>query len=185
MFNKKFLSLLTWYVLGWLVASIYSKKNSWDLEKELKKTHKSWEWELTVLLNNFIETHKNLLDSIKKEPFYKNNKKIFIAKKAEFLKSAGEYKIEWKELINELKLKGKDYASETYKKLEKLYESKKEELESFKDTAPEKVSVLKNRLLASYEETKEKIKEKVNNDDTFENKQINKQTTKQINKKLK
>ena len=71
MFNKKFLSLLAWYVLGWFVASIYSKKNPWDLEKELKKSQKAWEWELTVLINNFIETHENLLDSLKKEPFYK------------------------------------------------------------------------------------------------------------------
>ena len=164
MFNKKFL-LVVWYVLGWFVTSLYNKKKPWELEHELKKSKETWNSELIVLVNNFIDTHKNMIDSLKKEPFYQKNKELINEKKEEFLKIANEYKLEWQKLLEELKLKGKDYVWEACKKLEELYELKKGELETLKDEAPEKIIELKEKLLASYEETKKKIKEKMNEEE--------------------
>lgn len=148
--NKKLLTLAVWYVIWWLVASVYNKKNPWELEKQIKKTKKP-ESKLNVLLDSFIETHKNLLESVKKEPLYKDSKK-------EILKIYDSYKDQAVSLLNELKVNWKAYISKATKKLDDLYQEKKTEIDSLKNIEPEKVKELKDKLLASYEEFKEKMK---------------------------
>ena len=157
MFNKKFLTLFTGYILWWVVASIYNKKKPWDLQKKIKDWKNNWEWEFNILLNDFIETHKNLLDSFKKESIYIDNKNKIEAKTKELLEILDSYKNDWKKLLEELKVKWKDYVSQTLEKLEKLYSEKKEEIEWIKDVAPEKIKDLKDKLFVAYEDIKKKI----------------------------
>lgn len=158
MSKKNIFLIAAWYVLWGFVASMYWKKNPWELEKKLKDSKEKGEGEFKVLFENFIDTHKNLFESIQKEDFYMKGKKTLSAKKEQLFQIVDTYKNQWIELLDELKVKWKDYIIETSDKLEKLYQEKKVEIDWIKEVAPEKMIEIKDKLIASFNEIKEKLK---------------------------
>lgn len=163
MSKKNIFLIATWYILWGLIASIYTKKAPWELEKKIKESKDKWEWEFKILFEDFIDTHKNLFDSLKKEDFYTNGKKNISEKKVQLFEIVEMYKDQWIILLDDLKIKWKDYIIETSDKLEKLYQDKKAEIEFLKESAPEKMTHIKDTLITSFNEIKEKInKEKIN-----------------------
>lgn len=157
MLKKNIFLLIVWYLVGGLVASIYSKRNPSDFKKDLEDKKAKGEWEFKLILNNFIEIHSNLIEDIKVKILTDENKAMFNEKKDKILAIVDSYKDRWIELIEELKVKGKDYVLKASKELEKLYLEKKQEIEWFKWIAPEKIQEIKNSLKKVFEEIKEKI----------------------------
>ena len=161
MFGRKFLLKAIWYVWWIFVWSMYNKKDPEDLKKELCEAKENWKCDGRVLLNSFIETHKNLLKDIEKELLSDKNKELFNRKKEDILKIALEYRDEWYKLLDEIKLKWKDFISEASNKLEKLYNEKKEEKESYKEISPKKIWELKENLKSVFVEMSNEIKKKI------------------------
>lgn len=158
MSKKNWFILAAWYIAGGIVSSFYNKKKPADLKKDLEKSRKEWEGDFVVMLNNFIDTHANLLEDLKNHVLTEKNKKIFQEKKEELLTIVDVYKKQWLELTEELKAKGKIFLSEASEKLENLYEEKKEEIEALKEIAPEKAKEIKESLKETYEDIKSKVK---------------------------
>lgn len=161
MFNKKFFLLAAGYIAGSVVGSLYNKKDPEVLRKELENSKQSGQWEVKVLLANFVETHKNVLADLENTIMSDKNKALFLEKKAQLLEIADVYKLEGLKLLAEIQEKGKTQLVEVSDKLEKLYLEKKDELNELKEISPEKVKELKDNLLATFEELQEKIKESV------------------------
>jgi len=158
MSKKNLFLVAAGYLLWGFISSKYNKKTPEELNKELSESKAKWEGEFKILFDDFIETHKNMFEEIKKEEFYKNAEKTFTEKKWQLLVVIDSYKDQWIELLEELKLKWKDYLVEASDKLEKLYQEKKTEIESLKETAPEKMTEIKDKLIASFDEIKEQLK---------------------------
>jgi len=158
MSKKNLFLIAAWYLLWGLISSKYNKKAPEELNKELKESKAKWEGEFKILFEDFIETHKNMFEEIKKEEFYKNAQDTLTEKTKQLLVVVDSYKDQWIELLEELKLQWKDYLVEASDKLEKLYQDKKTEIEWLKETAPEKMTEIKDKLLASFEEIKEQLK---------------------------
>ena len=158
MSKKNIFLLAAWYIAGGIISSLYNKKRPEELKKDLEKSRKKWEWDFSVMLENFIETQWNLLEDLKSHVMTKKNKKLFNEKKAELLKLVDIYKKEWLGLVEELKVKWKDYLEEASDNLEKLYEEKKDEIDSLKEVAPSKAKELKANLKQTFEEIKKKVK---------------------------
>lgn len=156
--NKKLLVLLGIYASWVITTLLYNKKNPSEINKEIEMARKSWEKDIKVLFNNFIEIHQNLLESLKTKLLTDENKKYFNEKKDEFLVLVENYKIKAEKIFEEYKVLGKDYAEEWLVKLEKFYKEKLEELDNLKEKAPEKVEEVKKKLLTHFEEVKKKMK---------------------------
>jgi len=161
MFNKKLLLIASWYILWGLVASKYNKKTPDELNNDLIEARKSWKKDIDVYLDNFIETHKNLLDNFKTEVFSDKNKEIFNSKKEELFNLLDDYKVKGEELLWELKVKWKDYSLEVKDKLEVLYKEKINELDKLKDQAPEKIEKVKENLKETFDNFKKDIETKI------------------------
>lgn len=160
MSKKNIFLLAAWYLAGGLVASLYGKKNPSDFKKDLEDKKAKGEWEFKLMLDNFVETHSNLIEDMKVKILTDENKAMFNQKKDEILAIVDSYKDRWIELIEELKVQGKDYVSKASEELEKLYSEKKQEIEWLKWVAPEKIQEIKNSLKEVFEEIKEKINKK-------------------------
>ncbi len=158
MSKKNIFLLAAWYVAGWIIASLYSKKKPSELKKDLENSKENWEGEFKVMLNNFVDTHSNLLEDLKTHIMTDKNKELFNEKKEELLSLVEDYKKQWVELTEELKVKGKEFLVEASDNLEKLYDEKKEEIAVIKDIAPEKVKGLWKELKETFNEVKKKIK---------------------------
>ena len=156
MSKKNIFLLAAWYVAGWIISSLYNKKKPGDLKKELKKSKKDWDFR--VMLEDFIDTHANMLDDLKKHVLTKENKKFYNEKKEELLDIVDIYKKQWLELADELRVKWKGFLVEASDGLEKLYNEKKDEIDNLKEVAPEKAKELRNELKEVFEEVKEQIK---------------------------
>lgn len=158
MSKKNIFLLAAWYVAWGLIASLYNKKKPEELKQELEDSKTTWEGEFKVLLNNFVDTHQNLINDIKAHINNEKNIEFYKAKKEEILKIVDSYKDQWLKLLEELKVKGKTFVSEASIKLEQLYNDKKLEIEAIKEIAPEKLNEIKEKLRLTYEEIKSKIK---------------------------
>ncbi len=158
MSKKNLFMLAAWYIAWGIISSFYNKKKPSDLKKDLEKSRKDWDGDFKVILNNFIDTHTNLIDDLKSYIMTDKNKKIFKEKKEELLKIVDVYKEQWLELTEELKTKGKVFLSEASEKLTELYEEKKDEIEALKKTAPKKAEELKKNIKETYKDVKSKIK---------------------------
>lgn len=159
MSKKNIFLLAAWYIAGWLIASLYSNKKSEELKNDLEQSKKDWEGEFKVLLNNFIETHQNLINDIKTHIDTEKNRELFNTTKEELFKIIDSYKVQWLALLEELKVKWKTYVNEASEKLEKLYDEKRVEIDSLKDIAPEKLIEIKEKLKSTFEEIKNKMKQ--------------------------
>ena len=158
MSKKNLFLLAAWYVAGWIIASIYWKKKQAEIQKEIVDAKEKWEWNFKIFVDNFIDIHQNMLNDLKTQVMTEENIKLFNDKKDEILQIIDVYKVKWTELIEELKNNWKEYIVVVSEKLELLYNEKREEIESLKWVAPEKITELKNWLLASFEELKNEIK---------------------------
>ena len=156
--SKKIVFLAAGYLLGGVVSSLYNKKNPEDIQKELKKARKSGDNDATVFVNNFIETHKNLIESLKAEALSDKNKKRVKQKADEFMAIVESYKEEGLDLVENLKSQWKEYLVEASDQLEKLYEEKKAEIQDLKNISPTKAKDIKSKLLSAFEDMKKKIK---------------------------
>mgnify|MGYP004001321055 CR=1 FL=1 len=145
MSKKNIFILAAWYVAGWIISALYNKKKPEELKKDLTKSRKSWEWDFKVMLNNFVDTHENLLDDLKNNILSDKNKKLFTEKKDELLNVVDVYKKQWEELVEDLKVKWKDFIVEASDNLSKLYEEKKDEIEELKGKAKEVVEEVKEK----------------------------------------
>jgi len=162
MSKKNIFLLAAWYVAGWIVATLFTKKKPGELKKELVKSKSEWEGDFKLIFDDFIDTHKNLIEELKKQVLTDKNKELLKGKKEELLKVVDVYKSEWLKIADELKIKWKEFLVEASDNLEKLYEEKKDEIEQLKEIAPIKAKELANNLKESFDEAKEQIKNKVN-----------------------
>lgn len=147
MFPKKLFTLVAWYVAWNIISTYFSKNKSEKLKKDLKTSKDSKEQTFKILFDNFCETHKNLLDSIKKEVLTEKNISYINEKKADLYKLVEEYKNEWEKILENMNESSTDTMQFTKEKLENLYNSKKKQIEDLKEKAPEKIEKAKNSLL--------------------------------------
>jgi len=157
MFGKKIFLLAAGYLAGGLIATLYGEKKGKKVREDLEDT--KWDNKKTqkIMINNFIDTHKNFLDDLKERILTDENKEVFYKKVDEAKDLIKDYKKEWEKLVEELKERGSDYLETSKQKLEDLYESKKWDLEELKAKAPAKMEEVKNKLSEKFDEVKEKI----------------------------
>lgn len=156
MFGNKILLAAAAYIVGSVVASTYNSKKWEKVREDIQSAKQLWEDSNKIILNSFIDTHVNALTSLKAKYVTPENKAFFEWKVTEAKKAVAEYAKEWESLLEELKVKGWDYAEEAKVELQKLYESKKEEIEEV-IWSPDKVEKIKNKLSATYKDLKSKI----------------------------
>lgn len=158
MSKKNLFLLAAWYVAGWIISSLYNSKKPEELKKTLKEAKEKWDGSFKILVDTFIETHTNLIDDLREELLSEKNKKLLTDHKDDILNIIDSYKEKWNLLIEELKINGKSYLYETTEKLDLLYREKILELDELKSIAPDKMELLKDKLLLSFEELKKEIK---------------------------
>lgn len=159
--SKKGLVTLTAAYLAWVAAATFYWRNGKQLKKDLEKAEEEGDSKLWVVLCAFIETHKNMINSLKEEIMSEKNIELYNKCKDEALKIFDSYKEKWKELIAELKEKWADYASKTYQKLEELYNSKIFDLENIKWISAKTLEELKAKLASVFKSTKDEIEEEI------------------------
>lgn len=159
--SKKGLVTLTAAYLAWVAAATFYWRNGKQLKKDLEKAEEEGNSKLWVVLCAFIETHKNMINSLKEEIMSEKNIELYHKCKDEALKIFDSYKEKWKELIAELKEKWADYASKTYQKLEELYNSKIFDLENIKWISAKTLEELKAKLASVFKSTKDEIEEEI------------------------
>ena len=159
--SKKGLVTLTAAYLAWVAAATFYWRNGKQLKKDLEKAEEEGDSKLWVVLCAFIETHKNMINSLKEEIMSEKNIELYNKCKDEALKIFDSYKEKWKELIAELKEKWADYASKTYQKLEELYNSKIFDLENIKWISAKTLEELKAKLASVFKYTKDEIEEEI------------------------
>ncbi len=159
--SKKGLVTLTAAYLAWVAAATFYWRNGKQLKKDLEKAEEEGNSKLWVVLCAFIETHKNMINSLKEEIMSEKNIELYNKCKDEALKIFDSYKEKWKELMVELKEKWADYASKTYQKLEDLYNSKIFDLENIKWISAKTLEELKAKLASVFKSTKDEIEEEI------------------------
>lgn len=159
--SKKGLVTLTAAYLAWVAAATFYWRNGKQLRKDLEKAEEEGDSKLWVVLCAFIETHKNMINSLKEEIMSEKNIELYNKCKDEALKIFDSYKEKWKELMAELKEKWADYASKTYQKLEELYNSKIFDLENIKWISAKTLEELKAKLASVFKSTKDEIEEEI------------------------
>lgn len=159
--SKKGLVTLTAAYLAWVAAATFYWRNGKQLKKDLEKAEEEGDSKLWVVLCAFIETHKNMINSLKEEIMSEKNIELYNKCKDEALKIFDSYKEKWKELMAELKEKWADYASKTYQKLEDLYNSKIFDLENIKWISAKTLEELKAKLASVFKSTKDEIEEEI------------------------
>jgi hypothetical protein len=82
---------------------MFNKKKPDQLKKDLEKSRKEGEGDFKVMLENFIDTHSNLIEELKKQVLTDKNKELFKEKKEELLNIVEVYKKQGLELVDELK----------------------------------------------------------------------------------
>lgn len=103
--NKKLFSLVVWYALWSFVNSKFNKKNSKELNEDLKTCNSDPKAECRVILDNFMETQKEFF-SFLKENISSEESKTFIWEKKEQLKTLiDDYKVKWEKLLSDLNIK--------------------------------------------------------------------------------
>ncbi|RAL55076.1 hypothetical protein BLD25_05080 [Candidatus Gracilibacteria bacterium GN02-872] len=159
--SKKGLVTLTAAYLAGVAAATFYGRNGKQLKKDLEKAEEEGNSKLGVVLCAFIETHKNMINSLKEEIMSEKNIELYNKCKDEALKIFDSYKEKGKELMAELKEKGADYASKTYQKLEELYNSKIFDLENIKGISAKTLEELKAKLASVFKSTKDEIEEEI------------------------
>lgn len=119
--KKLFLALS--YVAGVIVGAKFAHKAVTSAKKKTTKKSPDIKTKALDVGKEFIETHKNAFDEIKKEYWTPENKKLLLSKKADLMKFFDLVKAEVTETIAELKENGVD-TDEIHKKIESIYAEK-------------------------------------------------------------
>lgn len=159
---KKLLYLVAWYLAWNAVSSMYGNKKGKDIKKDMKKASEKQSDPKMVLLDNFIETHKNFFADLKEKLESEEAKTFFAEKKEEVYELIERYKTDSEWLIEELKGKWKEYIKDATKKLEDFYKEKEEEWKEFLSSIwkEEEIAKFKEKLSQVYFDLKTKIKKK-------------------------
>lgn len=157
---KKLFYLAMGYLAWNAVSSLYWTKKWKELKKDMKKASTSKHDPKMVLLENFIETHKNFFTDLKDMVESEESKQFFEDKKDDILWLIERYREDSEWMIEELKWKWKKYIGEVSLKLEEFYKEKKREWEEYLTSAwaKEELWHFKEKLGQVYEELKAKIK---------------------------
>lgn len=157
MWNKKWIFIL-WYMIWVVVAMLFNKKNSKQLKNKFIEKNKT---ELDIILDNFIEIHKNIFISLNEKINSPETKQFFESKKNEFLELLNEYKEKWYEILKQYKEKWEDYVKEWIEELEKFYKEKIQDLEdNLKDkTSDDILNEIKKELKTMVEDFKKYLKD--------------------------
>ena len=158
---KTLFILAAWYVAWTTVSSLFSTKKGRELQKDLKKAYEEKADPTGILLDNFVELHKNMFENIKKKATSDDAKKFFKDKKTQVFKLLDKYKAEWEKMLDELKVKWKDYTSNAWEKLETFFKEKKEDLVDYLEWLKldkDDIQDYKDKLNSIYEDLKAKIK---------------------------
>jgi len=123
MSNKKGLFIL-WYILWVIVAMFFTKKTWKDLKNELNLLKDFWSDDFDKILNNFIDLHKEIYNTIHNNLLNNSNIKFIELKKEEAQKLLNEYKEKWFEILKEYKDKWSDFLNEWIQELDNFYKSK-------------------------------------------------------------
>lgn len=148
MLNKKLLLILWGYVAWNIVSSIYNDKKWKDLRKEIKVAKTSWTGSNRIVVDNFIETHKNILESLKKDILTDENIALFHEKKDEAIKVVEEYKKSSEDFIKNIKDKWTDFIDSKKEEISDIYDEKKSNFDKAKIKAPKKIKKIKDNLIA-------------------------------------
>jgi len=145
--------LLLWgYVVWNIVNSLYNDTKWKELKKEIKQANKDWYDSKRLIVDNFIETHSNLLKWLKKDILTEENIAYFNDKKDEAIKIVDEYKKKWEEVLSDLKWKGTDFVGSKKDDISDLYDEGKKTFEKAKIKTPKQVKKLKDKLMAKVED---------------------------------
>lgn len=157
---KKLFYLAMGYLAWNTISSLYWTKKWKELKKDMKKALISKHDPKMVLLENFIETHKNFFTDLKDLVGSEESKQYFEDKKNDILWLIERYREDSEWMILELKWKWKKYIEEVSLKLEEFYKEKKREWEEYLSStwAKEELGHFKEKLGQVYEELKAKIK---------------------------
>lgn len=157
---KKLFYLAMGYIAWNAVSSLYWNKKWKELKKDMKKASNDKHDPKMVLIENFIETHKNFFNDLKEMVESEENRQYFKDKKEEVLDLIERYKEDSEWMIDELKWKWKKYIEEVSVKLEEFYKEKKKEWEAYLTSAwaKEELGHFKEKLGEVYEELKSKLK---------------------------
>jgi len=123
MSNKKGLFIL-WYILWVIVAMFFTKKTWKDLKNELNLLKDFWSDDFDKILNNFIDLHKEIYNTIHNNLLNNSNIEFIELKKEEAQKLLNEYKEKWFEILKEYKDKWSDFLNEWIQELDNFYKSK-------------------------------------------------------------
>lgn len=160
---KKLFFLTAWYIAWSTISSLYSSKKGRELQKDLKKAYEEKKDPTKILMDNFVEMHKNMFNDIKDKASSEEAKEYFKNKKEDVFKIIDKYKKEWEKMLAELKVKWKDYIEVVAEELEKFYDEKKVELDkSLKNfnLEQEDIDTYKEKLASVYKDLKSKLKKK-------------------------
>jgi|GEM_PF-3413030 len=143
------------YIAGVVVGAKFAHKNSQATKK--KGVHKSSDIKDQAIDvgKEFITTHKNAFDEIKKEYWTPENKKLLLSKKTDLMKFFDLIRAEVTETIAELKENGVD-TEEIHKKIESIYAEKSTILKKLGNT-PTAIEA-KKKLSTMIESTKRALK---------------------------
>lgn len=89
--------LAAWYVAGNVVASMYGSS-----KKRKKKSAGSKE-EVKLIVEGFLDTHKNFISDVEKKYIPKDKREVFEEKKNAFLTAAQKYMKKGEEMIQDIK----------------------------------------------------------------------------------
>ncbi len=150
---KKLLIAL-WYIAGVVVGAKFARKNTSGTTKKKIAKKTDIKEQAMEAWKEFLETHKNAFDEIKKEYWTPANKKLILSKKADLLKFFELIKAEVTETIEELQESGVD-TEQIHKKIESIYTEKSNILKKLW-SSPAAVSA-KKKLTTMIRETKKKL----------------------------
>ncbi len=142
------------YIAWNIVWSAYNKKSGKKYQKELKENDNS----IKFMVDNFLETQKNLFDDIKAEITSEKNKEVYEKYKNQILDIFEDYKKKSEVVLKDLKENGEEYLEKAKKSLEKLYLENKDKIWELTDIWEEKIWELKEKLTKSFEKSKKEFK---------------------------
>ena len=131
MSKKWILTVATAYVAGVAAATFYWK-NSKQLRKDLEKAEEEGTSKFQVVIWAFLDTHSNMINSLKEEIMCERNIKLY-----------------------------HEYMDEAWKKLKELYNSKVFDLENIKWISSKALEELKDKLSRIFYFTKSEIEKEV------------------------
>ena len=150
MFGKKILFLLTGYIAGNAVASVYSGKH-----KKFKKPESAKD--VQHMVEQFLHTQKRFISDVEKKYLSEENKQKLLEKKEDFLKLAEKYSQEGQKMLSEIqaderfiqgKQKAKGFFSNLKVRWELLKQEAKEDITMVKEEGSEMIQEVREEAHA-------------------------------------